>query len=333
MAKTRAKRAGARSKAKASAVLVDTDADFGKIRHRWPFVREALRALGSDPEVILVSAARPVPDGVAAALALQVDRLFVLGDDATSHHAVNTLLATKAGARPALGLLCAGVYSQSFFPSLVPGAQRMNETERLQVSTRAAVHGTPVAVDLGFAEYRGKGGREASRYFLNIASFGLSARVFEALPDVASTVHSGLAFAAACARALASFDAPSLRLVSGARLFFREAPVFNLFIANGGFGMGGLRIAPEASVTDGRLDALLIPDAPVAELMMELPKLLLPGKEIAAAARFSAREFRASLHGARPKHPHRLLLDGVLVDGLPARFQAKPRALQMLALN
>ena len=89
-----------------------------------------------------------------------------------------------------------------------------------------------------------------------------------------------------------------------------------------------MRLCPDANIRDGKLDALVLPDAPVSEMMLELPKLWLPGPGIESAQRFRGDAFAASLGGEA--HGCRLALDGVLAGGLPARFSVEAGALRML---
>jgi diacylglycerol kinase (ATP) len=138
-----------------------------------------------------------------------------------------------------LALVAAGT-GNDFAKSVGAPATDVGATARL------AVDGPDVAVDVGCIE---------GKYFLNVTGFGFDIAVIE---DVATItwLKGDLVYAYSALRQLFGYGGISIDVAStnGGQ----PSPVSHLMliIANGKNFGGAFRIAPNASVTDGRLDAV-----------------------------------------------------------------------------
>jgi len=116
-----------------------------------------------------------------------------------------------------------------------------------------------------------------------------------------------------------------------------EGRVLVAVIANGGRAGGGVPVAPGAEVDDRRLDAVLIRDAPISEVLAQLPRLVTGSADAAAGAgepgtdpavihrRVRAVELEA-VSRAMPWS-----LDGEPTEARRVRFRLEPGRLAVLA--
>ncbi len=189
---------------------------------------------------------------------------------------------------------------------------------RLADAARALRRGRSVTIDVGWAVF--EKGREKS--FVNSASFGLSA-------EVARRVRGGDAggYIAETVKAAAEYRHPwiELSIDSGPRLRGR---VTTVSLHNGRFFGGGMKMAPEAILTDGLLDLVVVKKLSFAKLVRESPLLYL-GAHLGLPG---VQHRRVSLLEARPLDPACEVLveiDGEVEGRLPARFEIRRRALRL----
>jgi diacylglycerol kinase (ATP) len=179
---------------------------------------------------------------VREAIADGCTTLVAVGGDGTWGQVAGAIVA--AGAPCRLALLAAGT-GNDFARTLGVPANDPVATARL------ATGGPDVAVDIGRIE---------QHWFLNIAGFGFDIAVLEDIGNL-PWLRGQLLYKVSALRQLIGFrgveiaiDSPAARRESRRHLM--------LIVANARYFGGAFRIAPAASLTDGRLDAIAIADAP-----------------------------------------------------------------------
>jgi diacylglycerol kinase (ATP) len=170
-----------------------------------------------------------------------VDTLVAVGGDGTWSNVANALIAARADVRLALGAAGTG---NDFVKTVGAPATDFDATARL------AVEGPDMCIDVGCIE---------DRYFLNVAGFGFDTAVLE---DVATftRLKGGLVYAVSALRQLFSYEGVDIRVTSSTASS-ASSRYLMLIIANGRNFGGAFRIAPQASLVDGRLDAIAIATA------------------------------------------------------------------------
>jgi diacylglycerol kinase family enzyme len=194
-------------------------------------------------------------------------------------------------------------------------------------------------MDVGRVSYINHDGETETRYFLGVASFGMSPEVIERvkgssqswMPTIAARRLSGkVSFAIATIKTtLASPRAAvAIQLDDHPE---RRLSVANLCVANARYFGGGMKIAPDALLDDGRFDIITIGDLSALKILTNAPRLYM-GTHLsieqvnhALAARIEARPARADAKVA-------IEVDGELPGRLPATFEVLPRALRVRAL-
>jgi diacylglycerol kinase family enzyme len=149
----------------------------------------------------------------------------------------------------------------------------------------------------------------------------------EGLPAGAARLLGGrLSFAAAALRAAVTFEKPLVRvsLDGGAS---SQITVANFCVANARYFGGGMKIAPNARVDDGRFDVVAVGDVSALTVLANSYRLYLGTHLGMQEVRHAlARRVRAeSADGS----PVKLEVDGELVGTLPAEFELLPGALRV----
>ena len=183
------------------------------------------------------------------------------------------------------------------------------------------------AIDLGRLEFTGHDGKPEVRHFINIASFGIGGVVDELVNQSSKMLGGRLSFMLATFKAQARYrnQRVRIRFDDGAR---EEHVIHNVAVANGRYFGGGMFIAPDAKVDDGRFDVVELGDLNRVELLTNGMKIY-RGTHIGLP---KVRVRRASMVEAEPMdRDQRVLLD---VDGeqpgrLPARFRILPKAIRI----
>jgi len=200
-----------------------------------------------------------------------VSRVVAVGGDGTLNEVVNGYLDDAGRAinpSAAVGLLPSGTGSD-FRRSL--GLQTREEAIRRLTGTSTKL------LDAARIVLRGQDRRAiASRFLINVASFGLGGDVVALVNEWRATlprwVGGRVRFIAAAVRALEQYRNVPVRVrLDGGREV--EINSHLLVVANGRFAGGGMMLAPHAELDDGLLDVILTDHATRLDVIKELPRI------------------------------------------------------------
>jgi diacylglycerol kinase family enzyme len=108
----------------------------------------------------------------------------------------------------------------------------------------------------------------------------------------------------------------------------RHLTVANLCIANARYFGGGMKIAPNAKLADGKFDVVSIGDLGAARILANAPRLYL-GAHLSMSDVGHALATRVVARPANPDQVIEIEVDGEMSGRLPATFQILPRALRV----
>ncbi len=204
-------------------------------------------------------------------------------------------------------------------------------------AARALRDGRAHPIDAGRVTFVNDAGERETRFFINVASFGMSTAVLERqrsgeamrwLPSFGSRkIGSKLSYAAATLQTTLEF-APSEVYVQLDDQPERRLRIAEFAVANARYYGGAMKIAPDAKLDDGLFDVITIGDAGAFRILANSPRLYL-------GAHLRMDEVSHALAKqivARPgKKDERIAveLDGEVVGRLPVTFQIIPRALRV----
>jgi YegS/Rv2252/BmrU family lipid kinase len=296
--------------------IVNPASRDGALGRRWPHVESRLReGLGRDFDVERTRGPRDAVRIAREAARAGADCIVGVGGDGTANEVVSGVLEAGLGESTRVGLLPFGTGGD--LPRTL-GIPRDVDRAVAQLAS-----GKVRRIDAGRVEFTGRDGRPATTWFVNIASFGLSALVCEKVNAAPKALGGRGSFLVGTLRALASFRSRDVTLrVDGALL--HEGPLVFATAANGRYFGGGMQVAPQALPDDGLLDVVVVRDAPRTRLLSQIPSIYrgdhldLPEVSVARGARIEAE--------AEPGEVW-VELDGEPLGTLPARFEVLPGAL------
>jgi diacylglycerol kinase (ATP) len=183
-------------------------------------------------------------------------------------------------------------------------------------------------IDVGRARYLNHKGKEESRYFLGVASFGMSTSIIERVKGSSANWLTGkLSFALAGARTTLSLPQTNV-VVQLDDERERRLTVSNFCIANARYFGGGMKVAPDALLDDGQFDVVSINDLGALKILTNAHKLY-RGTHLEMEEVHQARARIVTARAARKGEEVAIEIDGELPGRLPARFEILPRALRV----
>lgn len=165
-----------------------------------------------------------------------------------------------------------------------------------------------------------------TRYFVNVSAGGFSGTVNEKLTPEIKQNWGPLAYVRCAAEALPELKAyrTEITLDDATTL---ALDLYNAVIANGRYVAGGTVIAPEASIDDGLLDIVLVPQNAAGNLAVIAAQIAVGGHLTNEDVVFR-RARKVAVHSTPGMWFN---VDGELVSNQPAVFELLPRALNFLA--
>jgi diacylglycerol kinase family enzyme len=185
--------------------------------------------------------------------------------------------------------------------------------------------GRTETIDIGHVTYRSFDGRSQSRYFANAAGLGFDAEVAQRANSGPRVMGGTVTYLGSLLATLGAYRNKRVRLrIDGAPQWSDRAN--SIVIANGQFFGGGMKIAPEASLSDGYFSVVILGNLGKLDLIRNVPKVydgshashpkvrMLSGQQIEVTS------------------PDRLLLqaDGEVLGTAPANFTVVPSALRLI---
>ncbi|MFY9572940.1 MAG: diacylglycerol kinase family protein [Blastocatellia bacterium] len=294
----------------------------GATLRMWAGARERIGALGIDFDEYVTNRAGEATVVTREALAAGVMRVVAVGGDGTLSEVVNGYFMESGSAinkAASVGLLPSGTGSD--FRRSVGLRDRADLIRRLLASETRLL-------DAGRAEFRNHDGANVSRFFINVASFGLGADVSELVnrwrDSLPRWIGGRARFAAAAVAALKRYQNIDVRILMDDRELKIKSNL--IVVANGRFAGGGMMLAPNATLDDGLLDVIVTDGATRLDVVKELPRIQRGGH--LKNARVS--EFRAREVSIDSEKPLAVDLDGEIVGFAPATLKVLPSAIRFL---
>lgn len=252
--------------------------------------------------------------------------IIACGGDGTISEVANGIL--ESGCEAVLGILPSGT-GGDFRRSLgIPA--------RTADAARALRTGRARLLDVGRVTYLNHQGIQESRHFLGVASFGMSTDIIERVKEKDAPGLIGartgwlkgkLSFAVATMQSTLSAPETSV-FVQLDDQRERRVSVSNLCIANARYFGGGMKVAPDALLDDGRFDVVVIGELGALKILTNAHKLY-RGTHLEME---QVQQTRARIVKARPARKNEevmIEIDGELPGRLPASFEILPRALRV----
>lgn len=304
-------------------VIVNPKSAAGSTASRWAAAASDLRAHFGAFQVAFT---KKPGDGVEIAKrGAERGRKFIIacGGDGTINEVANGIL--QSGKEVELGIL----------PSGTGGDFR--RTLGIPLETREAAKilktGASKMIDVGRVTFQNFEDETVSRYFLNVSSFGLSAAINEKVKEKAyfdwlpvEAIRGKAKYALSTLEKV--FDTGFLTVrVRVDEDEEKSLNTLNFCVCNARFFGGGMKIAPNAKLSDGFFDVVNIGD-------IKTLKILLNAHTLYRGTHLGLEEVKSSLARKIEVSPVnneeiRLETDGELPGKLPALFEILPNALKV----
>lgn len=294
-----------------SVVIVNPASGSGSTGEAWPQIASDLRSQFGSFRVLFTK-----HRGDAAALAGDAARkgaklIIACGGDGTVSEVANGILAS--GKDVELGVVPSGTGGDFRRTLEIPA--------RTREAARILRTGRSVRIDVGRVSYSDQNGNDATRYFVGVASCGMSTRVIERVKE------DKVSFASALLKT-AMQNAPVRLVVQLDDAHERHLTVSNLCIANARYFGGGMKIAPDAKLTDGKFDVVSVGDLSALQIFTSAPRVYL-GSHLSMPEVSHALARKVNVRPADSGAEVALEIDGELPGRLPATFQIIPVALRV----
>ena len=294
-----------------SVVIVNPSSAGGSTGEAWPQIASDLRSQFG-PFRVLFTKHR----GDAAALANESARkgakfIIACGGDGTISEVANGILSSGKDAE--LGILPSGTGGD--FRRTLEIPSRTRDAAKILRTGRTA------RIDVGRVSYVDNNGNDATRYFVGVASCGMSTKVIE-------RVKSDRASFASALLKTAMRNDPVRLVVQLDDSHERHLVVTNLCVANARYFGGGMKIAPDAKLTDGKFDVIGVGDLSALKIFTSAPRVY-TGAHLSMPEVSHALARKITVRAADRAAEVALEVDGELPGRLPAAFQIIPEALRV----
>jgi YegS/Rv2252/BmrU family lipid kinase len=286
----------------------------GSTRRRWPEIAHRAAELGLAGESLLSQRPGHAVELARRAAEEGVGLVVAVGGDGTVNEVANGLLAF-AGERPELAVIPRGTGTDFVRHFGIP--------TKLDGAVRAASSGRTRQIDAGRITYRSWSGEDASAFFVNSASAGMSGAVAQRANSSSKALGGKASFLYATLAVFARWHASETEVeVDDER---RSGLMYDVIVANCRYLGGGMAMTPDAEPDDGLLDVLLIGDISRRDLAVTLPKVY-RGTHLPHPKAEALRGRRVAVRAATPLPVE---LDGEQPGTTPATFEVVPQALRL----
>jgi YegS/Rv2252/BmrU family lipid kinase len=284
------------------AVIVNPSAGGGKAGRTLPLVGEALRGLGLEHHIEATRSLEHARELATAATAA--------GEAAVAFGGDGLIGAVAEALKHTDGVL-----------GVLPGG-RGNDFARVLGIPREAVAACKV---LSTGEVRSLDlGQVGSRTFIGIASCGFDS-VANRIANETTLVHGNLVYAYGALRALAGWKPATFTITLDGQ-GPRTVTGYTIAAANSKAYGGGMLMAPDASLTDGLLDVVIVGQERKLRFLRRLPTVF-NGTHVRHA---NVEVLRCSSVQVQASRPFTLYADGDPIAELPATIRVLPGAVQAI---
>lgn len=296
-------------------VIVNPAAGAGKTGRLWPEIMDIFHGNGLRFEHKLTEAPGHAVELAREAAKQGYEMVVAVGGDGTIHEIVNGLYASGNLRDALLGIVSTGTGSDYIRTIGVPRAYedacRRFSAPRIR------------AVDLGIVEYRRHGGT-AERIFVNFAGVGFDAEIVRRTTQQFKSLGALPSYLMGALTTLITYQNKDVSIkIDGVEEHRR---ICTIITNNGRYGGGGMYTAPNAELSDGLFDVMIVDDISKPDFLVSLPRLY-KGTHLThpKVTMKRAREIEI-----QSKQKMSLQADGELLGEVPARIRIMPSALNII---
>lgn len=230
-------------------VIANPAAGHGFVGDNWPTLGAKIQEVLGPVRLRLTESVGHGTEIARDAAAEGARTIISFGGDGTHSEIVDGIMRSGRNRDVALGVLHAGTGGD--FRKMIEGA------DELESGCAVIRDEEPVLIDIGWVEYAHDEGGRANRHFLNITSMGMSGLVDRYVAASQSRQSGKAKYFLATLRAQLEYKPAHIRLrVDGEDRGEHEVSV--VCVCNGRWAGGGMMFAPNARLTDGEFDIIVM---------------------------------------------------------------------------
>lgn len=307
-------------------VIINPASAAGATGNAWPGIASDLRTHFGAFTPMFTEGPGQAIELAAAAARKGIKLIIACGGDGTISEVANGILISGKDAE--LGLLPSGTGGD--FRKTVGVPRRARDAAEILRTGRSR------RIDVGRVIFTTTRGEQETRYFLGVASFGMTAEVIERvkqrnpewLPFKGPKWLSGrLSFGMSMLQTAIQSKATRV-VVQTDEQPEQHLTLVALCIANARYFGGGMKIAPDAKLNDGRFDVVSVGDLGAFKIFSNAPRLYL-GAHLGMQQVGHALAAKVQARAAVQTEEVSIEVDGELPGRLPATFQIVPGALRV----
>jgi len=306
-------------------VVVNPRSGNGRTGRDWKAIARRLGSVYPNMSVAFTRRRGDATALVQTAIEEGHTEIVAVGGDGTINEAVNGMFAEDGP-----------LYPDAVFAFVTSGTGGdFRKSFGIEPGTNAAIdrlkRATVKRVDVGRVSCLTARGEATVRYFINIASFGMSGMVIDSVnrASISKLFGGSFAFAFHSISAMLRYRNTPVRIMVDNR-DDEIATISTVAIANGQFFGGGMKVAPGAALEDGLFDVVVMGGAPKGQSLSQF-NLIYAGEHVK----------QPHVRVVRGKHvvvapvaetggrPVLVETDGEFAGRLPASFEILPRALNL----
>lgn len=305
--------------------VVNPHSAGGRTQREWPEIERALRGVYPQMSVAFSTRRGETTILVRNALAEGFQEIISIGGDGTINEAMNGFFDENGPSAPDAVFTfvtsgTGGDFRKSFgiAPGYLAAIARLKDAK-------------PCAIDVGRVACLSTSGEPVIRYFINIASFGLSGAVVDSVnrAKIAKLFGGQFAFAFHSALDMLTYRDRAVRLRVD-NSYDEIDTISTVAIANGQYFGGGMRVAPHAKPDDGQFDVIIMGGGTKSQAIADM-KLIYTGEHLSRPGVRSLRGLKVTAAPVAETKGRAVLIevDGENTGKLPATFEILPRALNV----
>ncbi|MGI2329513.1 diacylglycerol kinase [Planococcus sp. YIM B11945] len=275
-------------------------------RKHLPEVLEKMEQAGYETSCHATTGEGDATKAAAIAVERKYDLIVAVGGDGTLNEVVSGI--SKFEERPKIGLIPMGTTNDF--------ARAVHIPRDINKAVDIILQGESIPVDVGLMD--------SDRYFINIAGGGRLTELTYEVPSKLKTVLGQMAYYLKGIEMLPSIRSSKVRIEYDGNVFDDKAMMFLIGLTN---SVGGFeKLAPDASINDGKFTLLILKEVNMAEFI-RLASLALRGEHLSDPHVIYA---KASKISVTSEETVLLNLDGEYGGILPATFENLYRHIEVL---
>lgn len=235
-------------------IVVNPMAANKRVGREWPHFERILKDAVGDFQFAFTTSSESAATLASDALREGFTTIVSLGGDGTHGTVINGFFGDSdqlINPDSRLAILPVGT-GGDFRKTINREAKEFVEWAEILADGKAA------PIDVGVTRFTDHQGNPGSRYFINIASFGMGGLVVLYVDSTTKRLGGKASFMLGTVRALMRYKAAQVRIFADDQEVF-AGPVAAAAIANGQFFGGGMHFAPNAELSDGLFDVVVTP--------------------------------------------------------------------------